>query len=854
VPSHDGPQPAAFDEGSGGCDRSHRIASSDAVIPGRLGRPDLLVLCAALLFLIALFFPVLSGSPERCLGRPDGDARTQFYPWRHFAFNEVRAGRFPLWNPYEFLGMPFVASLQSGLFYPTNWLCAVLPLGLAINVGIVVNLFLSILFTHLWCRRLGISWAGAAVAAATYTFGAPQFLRIFEGHWSFLCSMTWVPCLFLAAELLLDETRLALGLALGAMAVAMQTCGGNPQYGLYSGTALLVYMAVRLVRERDRGRRLIRRACCGVLGVYALGALLSAVQLLPAMEMLSLSARKGQLSLEWISQYSLVPESLLTLLVPDFFGSDIGAEYWGRFNLWEMSAYVGVVALTLAALAVVGGRGEMRWWFVGLASLVLLLALGKYTPLQWLLYHAVPGYDLFRVWARFLALFALFVGVLAGMGADVLLWKGGGRGGGAFERRKRVFLYVIMGLVLLLAVTGLVLLSDLPTVREGWNAFMRRVVEIGRDQRLYLSQKTVSGSFATAALAAAGVSVARSGLLLAGLVVVMWLSLSARVRGAWLALILLFLVAADAWTFCGRYLQTFDPKEKGLTADAAAFLARQDAPWRYARGGDFRLPPGDGMMHRLCSLEGVQPNVPDRFRRLYWALQGRPTTIQTTFYMLYPPRRMHETWDLRPFEMLGLRYLVQYRDNVPRRVPGLKVGVFEDDRFRIDELARPFPRAWLVHRVEVVPDADSALDRVLRLGPDLRRLAVLEREMVSPLCMLPPDANEPIPEIVRYEANRVVIEAAPASDALLVLSDLHYPGWEATVDGERVPVIRVNYCMRGVALPAGAHSIEFRYRPASFRRGVVMSFAGCVGLILLIGVHVARRPEQTKTGADTNAS
>jgi len=74
------------------------------------------------------------------------------------------------------------------------------------------------------------------------------------------------------------------------------------------------------------------------------------------------------------------------------------------------------------------------------------------------------------------------------------------------------------------------------------------------------------------------------------------------------------------------------------------------------------------------------------------------------------------------------------------------------------------------------------------------------------------------------------------------------------VDGERVPVIRVNYCMRGVALPAGAHSIEFRYRPASFRRGVVMSFAGCVGLILLIGVHVARRPEPTKTGADTNAS
>lgn len=805
-----------------------------------MGRADAIVLCCAALFLVALFGAVLVGSPERCLGRPDGDARTQFYPWRIFAFSEISAGRFPLWNPYEFLGMPFVASLQSGLFYPTNWLCAFLPVGLGVNLGIVVNLFLSFLFMHLWCRRTGIGWAGAAIGAATYTFGAPQFLRIFEGHWSFLCSMTWIPCLFLAVEMLLDGPGRAFGVALGAVAVAMQICGGNPQYALYTATALIVYLALRVIQERRRGSRWLLHLVGGLLGVYLLGALLSGVQLLPALEMLSLSARKGQLSLEWISQYSLVPESLVTMVVPDFFGSDVGAEYWGRFNLWEMSAYVGVIALALAILGALAGPGR-RVWTVGLLTvLMLLLALGKYTPLQRLLYSTVPGYSLFRVWARFLSLFALFLGVLAGTGADVLALEVAGVMDARRDRRIGVFLFSLVGLVLVLAVTGVALLSDRAIVKEGWLSFMRGIIEIGKDQRLYLSQKTVDDSFAAQALFVAGVSVARSGLLLAGLAIAVWLASRRRIGGACLGLVLLGLVAVDSWTFCRRYLQTFDPDEKGLTAGAVGFLSQSGVPWRYGRGGDFRFPPGDGMMHHLCSMEGVQPNVPDRFRRLYWALQGRPTNIQTTFYMLYPPRDRGATWDLRPFEILGLRYLVQYRDHSPRRIPGLKTAAYEDDRFRVDEMAGAFPRAWLVHEVEWVPDASSALDRVVALGRALERLAVIEGELNAPLTRCPADAQEPLPTFLAYESNRVLLEAAPLANALLVLSDLHYPGWVALLDGRPVPVIGANYCMRAVAVPAGRHVIEFRFEPSSFRQGIVASLAGCAGLVLLIGVGIAQ--------------
>ena len=93
----------------------------------KLTRKDAFVVAGFLLFLLVYFSGVLIQPGEVCLGRPDGDARSQFYGWRAYGFGQVRAGRFPLWNPHEFLGMPFVATLQSAMFYPTNWLCAVLP-------------------------------------------------------------------------------------------------------------------------------------------------------------------------------------------------------------------------------------------------------------------------------------------------------------------------------------------------------------------------------------------------------------------------------------------------------------------------------------------------------------------------------------------------------------------------------------------------------------------------------------------------------------------------------------------------------------------------------------------------------
>ena len=824
-----------------GADHEGVLWRDAGVAPARLTRRDALVLAGFAVFLVVLFSGVLFGPAERCLGRPEGDARNQFYCWRAYGFNEVREGRFPLWNPYEFLGMPYVASLQSAMFYPTSWLCAFLPLGLAVNLGIVVNLFLSGLFTYLWCRRLGVGWAGAAIAAGVYTFGAPQFLRIFEGHWSFLCTMTWIPCLFLCAEMLFVRGRWVPAVAGGAVGVAMQLFGGNPQYALYGGVALAAYFVIRVLQlGRVRFSR-VARVCGGFGAMYGLGVLLASVQLVPALEFLGVSSRQGQLSLGWVSQYSLVPESLLTFLVADFFGSDVagGSQYWGRFNLWEMSVYVGVVAAGLALVGVFSRR-RLCLPVAGLALLMLLLALGKYTPLQAILYHTTPGFSLFRVWARFLCPFALFVGLLAGLGADAVLGAakidgaGGGRGGGL-----RWGLVVIAVVAVVFMVAGVVMRPEVKAVDEAWGEGLRKMLPQAGEPRgawLYLKPGSVTREFSSAALADAGAGFLRSGLLLAGLGVVMWVSPRMRKRPLVPALALLALVGVDCFSFCRRYAVAFDPAEMALTRGAVAALQEAKQPFRYARAGCYAFPDGEGMRHKFCSLEGIQPNVPARFRDVFWSLQGFSKERQTTFYRL---RSIGA-----PLRMLNLRYLVQFRDNPKERTRDVPV-VYEDERFRINEMPNWWPRAWLVHDYAVVPDAGRLLEMLPRFNYE--KQVLLEEE--PGVAVSAPAAAEEMPRITAYESGRVALAVEAVSAGFLVLSDLHYPGWRARVDGVEARILRGNYLLRVVHVPAGRHVVEFVYAPGSFRVGLVMSLAALAGIALMVGMDIVKRRKDRNNAA-----
>jgi hypothetical protein len=143
------------------------------------------------------------------------------------------------------------------------------------------------------------------------------------------------------------------------------------------------------------------------------------------------------------------------------------------------------------------------------------------------------------------------------------------------------------------------------------------------------------------------------------------------------------------------------------------------------------------------------------------------------------------------------------------------------------------PRAYLVHET-LAATADEAVSLVAAREFDPAQTAVVEG--VEPFATRAVAGDGA--RILHYAPERVVVESSSAEQALLVLSDGYDPGWQATVDGAPVPIYRTNVLLRGVVVPAGTHTIEFVYRPASWQQGVGL---GAVGWLLIVALVVGTR-------------
>ncbi|HEY0077738.1 MAG TPA: YfhO family protein [Pyrinomonadaceae bacterium] len=153
------------------------------------------------------------------------------------------------------------------------------------------------------------------------------------------------------------------------------------------------------------------------------------------------------------------------------------------------------------------------------------------------------------------------------------------------------------------------------------------------------------------------------------------------------------------------------------------------------------------------------------------------------------------------------------------------------------ENLRALPRAWLATDAQVVSD-DAALEAI-RTGKlpngdawNSRRTALLS----APLALDNPGGagaqDAARAEIERYEPNRIDIRTSSDAPSVLILGDNHYPGWRATLDGRKVETLRVNYNLRGVLLPPGAHHVRFTYRPKSALLGLLLSLLTAAGLVV----------------------
>jgi hypothetical protein len=370
-----------------------------------------------------------------------GDIFSYFYPYWAEATRAIRAARLPLWNSSLFMGVPFAANSQVGLFYPLNWpLWLLWPAHRSVHLTIVLHLCLAALSAYLWGRRslhLGrvASWAVGAVFALGGYMGAQV------EHVNQLQGLAWLPLMLMLSDRIARgvmpvSKRLKASCALAAV-IGMVLLAGHTQTAFISLFGMAVYGLVPALWRSLRGRSGdTLMGASALLGFGAvLGVVLGAVQLLPTWELSGLSVRAQGLPFNERVSFSLSPAYVGRALLPAF-GHTIPPGHL------EHVAYVGIVGLALAIVGFVmdrdsASRAKREEQTNGLdpyhpVYLLILLglffALGLYNPLYVLLARYVPGFAHFRVPARWLSLYACGVAALAGRAVQAL-WEGRSPGG-----------------------------------------------------------------------------------------------------------------------------------------------------------------------------------------------------------------------------------------------------------------------------------------------------------------------------------------------------------------------------------------------------------------------------------------
>lgn len=365
---------------------------------------------------------------DRIIAR--GDLLLYFYPLRDYASQAIREGWLPLWNPYTFMGAPFLANSQVGFFYPFNVITAWLPVERAVSWSIALHLVIAALGAYALGRKGFMLSRTAAFATAT-AFGLGGYLGAQVEHLNQLQVLAWLPLGALIVVRSADRGR-GIGRVVGlASVLALQILAGHTQ-SLYISLVTLGLIGLTLAitavpGSRPLDRQSVFRAITPLLVTAAatlLAAVMCGVQLLPTLELSRESARAGGLPFNEAASFFWRPWVIARALMPTY-GDPLFPEY---------VAYLGAGGLALALLgvsAVKAGRPAMSddneacSLAAGIVPLVLVLigfvlALGVATPLFSVLYRFMPGFNLFRAQARWLIVFALGAAILIGFGVQRL--------------------------------------------------------------------------------------------------------------------------------------------------------------------------------------------------------------------------------------------------------------------------------------------------------------------------------------------------------------------------------------------------------------------------------------------------
>ena len=746
---------------------------------------------------LVLFGPAVFTGKALYWGTPS----LQFIPWWDWAWEMIRAGRIPLWNPLVGMGAPLVANYQSAIFYPPHWIYFLLDtlggvtwMAWGTSVLVVLHLAWAGIGLAVLLDRLGLSRTGQIVGGLSFSLSGYLVAR--AGFLSITAAAAWIPWIMAGVLILTRARNLISALILGT-AFGMQFLAGHAQTAWYTillASAWWLFWSLRESRwpRTIQGATAFLRDAGWMAFSGVLGVMLSALQLLPTLQYLLVSQRAEEFGYQQAATYSFWPWRFLSLMAPDLFGNPARGNFWGYGSYWEDAVYFGFLPLVLALITVISSFQKKRdqdhgglegilenergliWFLCGVIAVSFVLSLGKNTPVFPFFYRWIPTFDLFQAPAR-MTIWAVFsFSILAAIGMDHLRPPSGRR---LYWNR--------------LAVAGSAALA----IGAGLTWLIVQDVEV-----------TLIRAGAEMGLWAVGTS------LILLLVPETKQSLDFRIwKWAAVGLVALDLIYTG-WGLNPSVEAKFYQEQTGknylkerLYLDPGdEYRLKFDVFFRFEdyRAGsglqDLRESylPNLNMLDGLASATNFDPLVPARYQTWMEALQKADWKVK---------QNMLDQMDVQTLvipDAEGKAALVPRKGKKPQ-----KVRYFSCPRYieSSDEILQ------ILIDDKIDPDREVLIEGQ---SPGEQWSGCLESEAKF--------------EITHEAPGRLEMQVSADHPGWVVWSQVLYPGWRGEVDGERRQVQRANYLFQALPLREGVHTVEFQYQSRSFQVGALISLLVCL--------------------------
>lgn len=724
----------------------------------------------------------------------------------------------PLWTNAMFGGMP---AYQISVLHKGNLISnfsKLLKLYLPAPIGVV---FLYLLGFYFLLVTLSIDYRIAIIGAIAFAFSSYFFIIIEAGHNTKAHAIGYMSPV-MASVLMVFRGRVLLGSALAAFFTALMLNANHFQITYYLVMLLMIIGIVTFFKAlKEKTIPLFFKQVGFLLIAGMLGSLTSISKLTTTMEYgketirgkseltANQSNKTSGLDKDYATAWSYGKAESLTLLIPNFHGGASGGAlttdsetyklfrnsgqsaqakqiikqlplYWGAQPFTSGPVYAGAVACFLFVLSLFLIKGYMRWWALSTFLLMLALAWGKnFMPLTDFFLDFIPGYNKFRAVSTTLVVVELLIPLLGIIAFNKLFKEEVSN-----KTKKQIkYAYGITGGICLFFALLPGLFFDF--VGLGDASYNESLTNALRADRKSLLQSDAFRSFAFISVAFLAI----------------WLYVSKKINQIPLILIVGALILSDMWVVNKRYLDNDNFKSKRkVTLPYSPSIADQQI------------------------LNDKDPNF-----RVYNTTVSPFNDASTSYFHKsiggYHGAKLRKYQELienhiskgnmQVLNMLNTKYFIVNSQNGPMA------------QLNRDALGN----AWFIDDIIKVENADKEIAKLSEINTSTQ--VVVDKRYESPSA-LTTDSTATI-QLISYKANHLIYKSNTQIDQFAVFSEIYYDkGWNAYIDGELASYVRANYVLRAMAIPAGSHTIEFKFEPATYYTGERVSLASSIALLLFL--------------------